>query len=447
MVKKMRIRYVWWANLSVNLPIIAAIIGFVYAIILLYPSGIYNDNLTYHNLTLGNKDGLVKKAINSKLIWLTIAENRMQSSASKDTLKKIQNLIGQSEIELNNLDYLNVDTSLKYFSKYFSVNRNDYLNILKSNWGDDKMKKVEVSMIDSLQLLSYKPFIRKDSLEILKKDSELISYLDNNTAFGLWFFCSIAQMTLWFILAVIVVGSVKNTDEFVPELTYNFKNAFFFSILPIITVAVFTWLLYEKLIASFVISDTYFLNGFNSKMVWYSAVGYLVAIICFSGYLFLSNKLELLNSFAQKNNKSLNNDLNLERNYKELKKAFDLTFLFSAIILSVFVVWLGLLFNSVNGIEAMRYYNFISGRPLLNYDFVYLIGLIHSLLLLIFYIPVKLRFNSLELKQENDVNKQGENNSKKYFQTLWDSLSAILVTASPLITTIVQKIIANILQG
>lgn len=443
MPKKTRLQYVWWANLSVNLPIIAAVIGFVYATILLYPSGINNGKPTYHSLTLKNKDSLVIKAITSRLTWLTNAANEMQYSGNKDTLKKIQSLIGQSEIELNKLDYFNVDTSLKYFSKYFSVNRNAYINILKSDWGDDTLKKVEVSIIDSSPLLGYKPFIRKDNLEILKKDSGLISYIDNNTAFGLWFFCSIAQMTLWFILAVIVVGAVKNTDAVAHELTYNFKNAFFFSILPTITMAVFTWLLYKKLIASFVISDIYFLNGFNSKMIWYSSVGYIVAIICFSGYLFLSNKLELLNSFAQTNHKSMNNDLNLEGNYNQLKKAFDLTFFFSAIILSVFVVWLGLLFNSVNGIEAMQYYNLISGKPLLNYDFVYLIGLMHSLLLLIFYVPVKLRFNALELKQQNDAMNQAGGDSKKYLKSLWESLSAILITASPLITTFVQKIITN----
>ena len=95
----------------------------------------------------------------------------------------------------------------------------------------------------------------------------------------------------------------------------------------------------------------------------------------------------------------------------------------------------------------MRFYTLLSGKQFLNYDYVYLIGLLHSLLLLVFYIPVRLRFNTLEIKQQNTAMQNAAPGGKKYISSMWESISAVLVTASPIIVTVIQKIISSILQG
>ena len=67
--KTTRLIYAWWPNLATNLPIIAAVTGLLYAILLLYPS--WEDQYTYHNLELVNKKDLVKTVINNRITALT----------------------------------------------------------------------------------------------------------------------------------------------------------------------------------------------------------------------------------------------------------------------------------------------------------------------------------------------------------------------------------------
>jgi hypothetical protein len=439
--------YAWWANLDTNLPIIAAVTGLLYAIILLYPS--CNNQYTYHNLKLINKRELVKKIVSHRIAKLSekaAVLSKEKPAEKADSIKKISMLLGQANAELNRLDYFNTDTSLKYFTRYFSSDRESYSRAINKLTSSDTLVKIPVLLSDTCYYISSTPLILFDSLQIKKQPLSLMQWSGTNTSFGLWFVISIAQMSMWFLLAVLAVGIARSTKYIVPALTYNFKNAAFFSLLPLAVIGVFTVLLYLKLIDSYVIPDAWFMEGYNSRMLWYSVPGYLVTIICFSGYLFLSNKLELLNSAAGVQRTTIAASPTLANNYSTLTRAFDGSFLFSAIILTVFVLWLGILFTAVNGSEAMRFYTVLSGKQFLNYDYVYLVGLLHSLLLLVFYVPVRLRFNALEIKQQ-DTAIQKTAGSKQYISSLWDSISTVLVTASPIIVSVIQKFISNVLQG
>jgi hypothetical protein len=438
--KKTSIYYSWRGNLATNLPIIFAILGFVLAIIILNPVD-GHDEYAYHDLQLTNKRQLVNNLLEKRM---TRVEATIRDSAQLkgDTLKRLKTFLGISEAEKNNLHYFNLDTQPNYFARFFSADRSQYRMAIDSLATRDSYK-VYISLRDSIPLLSSFPYLYGDSLTIKKEKMALISFMEKYPAFGLWFVFSIAQMTLWFLLVALVVGAIQTADLVEPK--FSWSHGLFFSILPFLIIGLFVWLIYWKIIDTYVIEDFYFLDAYNAKMLGYAIPGYLVSILCFCGYLFLSNKLELLDKRARTNSLTLATDPELVKKYNVLKSAFNLTFLFTAIILSVFVLWMGILFYGVNGIEAMSYYTSLSGKPFIPYDFVYLVGIIHTLLLLIFYIPVRLRFNSLELKQENDaLNNPG--NSQKYLKTFWDILSAVLVTTSPLLTTFVQKIIMNWIQ-
>jgi hypothetical protein len=446
-----KIVYTWWANLETNAPIILAIIGFGLASIILFPRSC-NKELAYHDLLLKNKKELVDTSIktritrlNDKLFELNTkfeaAKNADTLKLLNDSIKKTLAKIGVSKIELNDLKYNNADTSLSYFVKYFSADRDEYRAAVEQ-LQDSGIKKLAVSLKDTTIVLGYSPFILKDSLEIQRVKLGIVPFFDRYPIFGFWFFFSIAQMSLWFFIVALVFGVIKRTDDIVPALKCNFKNISFFSIIPFLTIGFFVWMLYWNIIDSYVIKDSYFLDLYNSKMFWYSVPGYIVATLCFAGYLYLSNKLELLDLDAYSNKKTLVADPNLENQYKKLKSSFDNVFLFNAIILSVFVLWIGILFNSVNSLEAMHFYSLLSGSSFLSYDFVYLIGLLHTLLLLVFYVPVRLRFNSLDIKKQDDAISKAKA-PNKYLKILWESLGTLLITTSPIITTILQKIISG----
>jgi hypothetical protein len=97
------------------------------------------------------------------------------------------------------------------------------------------------------------------------------------------------------------------------------------------------------------------------------------------------------------------------------------------------------LFNAINSSGVMKYFQFISAKPFLNNDFVYLVALFHTLLLLVFCIPIKIKFNFLKMVQ--DAAKGADGKTEKIWSFLSDSLPAILVTSSPLITGLLQNAI------
>lgn len=448
---KLKITFSLKGNSSVNFPIICSFVGLFFSMIILLPQGC--DKKKYHNLYLTHKKELVDSILQRRILKLTpiytslLPFNPAKDSMSKrDSFNKVKTALMQAQTELYHLHNTNPDTSLSYYMKYFSVDR-DALYKSLTGLKDSKNYKLPLSIPiiirDTPIFISDLPVTHKAVLKIDRKEKTLVSFAATYPAFGFWFFLSVAQMTLWFLILALAMGSILKTQGILSDYPYNFKNALISFILPCITLVIFIILFYEFVIDEHVIIESYFLKGFNCRMVWYSIPGYIVAIFCFSTYLFLSNKLELLDTISKSEDEKAKKNIQPD-SYEKLKAAFDFSFYCSAFILSLFVFYLGILFNATNGIEAMRFYTLLSGKPFLSYDFVYLVGLMHSLLLLIFYVPVRLRFNALQLTKDVKTTRD-TSEPKKYLRILLDNLGSVLITVSPLIATLVEKIITALL--
>lgn len=127
----------------------------------------------------------------------------------------------------------------------------------------------------------------------------------------------------------------------------------------------------------------------------------------------------------------------LREQQKLCTRYFNFFFAMAAVLLSVFVLWVGTLFSSINSLELFSFYHAFTGHAFLPYDFVYLYGALHTLLLFIFYIPVKLRllsigFNSLE---EQPASGEVPGTLKKILVRFVE----ILAASSPLLTAVLQK--------
>lgn len=154
------------------------------------------------------------------------------------------------------------------------------------------------------------------------------------------------------------------------------------------------------MIEDVIIQDKCLLDGFNEKIIFYGIVRHLATISCFGMYSLMSLCLDQLNRYAGNNLVTIAGEEGLKQPYTALKKTFDRSFAASAINLSVFVLWIGLTINAINQTEALRSYSMYAGKAYLSNDLPYLVGAMHLLILLLFYIPVKLRFNSLEITEE-----------------------------------------------
>lgn len=435
----------WSANSIVNVPILFAVVGFFYSV-MVFRGGL--GKVDFHEVYLQNKDSLssviVKNRINSLTQFINSIEVHRIPKKDDETNKyynvlynRAKSALTASYKELTNIS--NGDSSLKTFVEYANINKDSLRHAIASLQADRKssqIRTISINMRDTCTIFSDTLFYKKMDLELKKSENSLVDFFSSNSTFGFWFFLSIAQMCFWFLLIPLVIGSAKLTDDI--GLKFDFQAALLFGIIPTIVIGVFAYLLYWNLIDTYVIDDILFMQAYNQKMVFYSVPGYVVAILCFSSYLFLSNNLELfdLQATSAKNK----ND-----QYKRLANAFNFSFLCSTIVLTVFVFWIAILFNAINATEVMQFYKLETGNLFLNNDFVYLIGLMHSLLLFIFYVPVKMRFSSLKITQEQKLSATaGLTSGKKIWKNLLEVFSTILVTASPLIAPLIQKILETL---
>lgn len=439
--------YVWWANLFTNLPVISALIGMFYAVILLSTC----EGHHYHTFKIEKRDKAVDNFLTHKIARTNNVIDylrNLKNPSKEDTagLSMLKKTIPELEKEKFNLTEGNSDTASNYYVKYLSIKRQLLFATLSSSWEDAETKYVQTKLAD-FTAAKDSFIVISDSVAVVRKVIDIVSLMDENTSFGLWYITSIAQMAFWFLVIVLLVGVVRRSESIVSGLSFNLKNILFFSIIPVIAVGLFAWVLYVKIIDGYIITDDYLLDGFNGRMVKYSLPGYVATVLCFTGFLFFSNKLELFDEGLRRNGQSVKTNPSLLADYNRLKTDFNTCFFLSAAILSFFVIWTGLLFRAINSMDAMKIYTQLSGKPFLNYDLVYFIGLFHTLLLLIFYIPVRLRFNALEVKQADDAMALSNMGGvKKTFKTMWDIITTIIVTASPLLTGILQKIIGGLFE-
>ena len=156
----------------------------------------------------------------------------------------------------------------------------------------------------------------------------------------------------------------------------------------------------------------------------------VVFVRSFSFFLLLANKMVKVKEKP---------DVKTSMLVKELKISFNLSFFCTAINLSLAVIWMGILYKAINTLEATQFYSTLTGTPYVSHDPVYLTGLLHSVLLLIFYLPVKLQFD-FEQNAEQTV-AQGS----KVVNSVWKLIASIIVTASPLLSAILQKFVGNLL--
>ncbi|WP_314002439.1 hypothetical protein [Xanthocytophaga flava] len=441
----------WSANSVVNFPILFAVVGFIYSVIV-FKGGF--GKVDFHEVYLQNKDSLsviiVKNRIDSLTQFInSIEKHKILKIGTKDDTNKYYNtlynqaksILKTSHKELKSIS--NGDSSLKTFIEYANINRDSLryaITSLEIDPNNSQIKTVCIHLRDTCTFFGDILFDKEIELKFGISEKSLVDFFSNNSIFGFWFFLSIAQMCFWFLLIPLVIGSVKMTDEIslrIP-LRYGFNSALIFSIIPTICIVVFTYLLYWNMIDKPIINDIFFMQAYNQKMIFYSIPGYMVAILCFSSYLFLSNKLELLDKYAVVEGDK-------DEHFKILADTFNFSFLCSAIVLTVFVFWVAILFNAINITEVMQFYRLKTGIPFLNNDFVYLIGLIHSLLLFMFYVPVKIRFNSLKITQKQKQSETaGLTSGRKIWKNILEVLSTILVTTSPLIASFIQKILETL---
>lgn len=447
------------------------VVGFVVSVILLtsWNSRVVNGKryTGYGEVQISNRrelvDTLISRRIKNLNASLLCYQDQVRSLADsfpeKDEAKKqigmVLVAIKNSQKELDSVQNAVIDTNINSDAKYIYPDKQAFLDAVNAEWKTSGTQThcVNATMIDTSRLIHRQvlPDQRiKYAVQLKLKQNKrttIMGFVRDYPLFGLWLVLSIAQMMMWFMIFPLLAGNLSNLKNKWGTVfdDVSLKDALIKSIFPFLVIGIFCFFFYIRLADGDVINDGYFLTHYNAILLPYGFFGYLAAIFCFGVYLSLADQVNSLNEKAENKIRVENTDLNNQ--FLDLRSAFDNAFLASALILSFYVLWAGVAINAVNGTEAIKFYGAMTGKPLIPSDLVYLMGIMHTCILLIFFLPVKLKFTSLKITQDPTATDENGKPIKTVFKTVSESLSTILVTASPLLASLVQKLIEALSGG
>jgi len=436
--------------------IIFAMFGFILASFIVTFKDGYSYT-PYGEIIIINKKIIVERLLTKRIdtLLLLAKEFSMRGTTfSKDSekervnnMKKIQNLISISRRDFYLTKFGNADTSLTFFARYIGIQRQTFLNAINSfKWKDDTVtvNTIHCQIIDTCKLLNNGPITFSDDLKLRQnKRDKIMDFLTDYPIFGFWIVFTIAQMSFWFLLYPLLYGNLYNLKGRLGEyFDISAKKIAVNAVLPIIVTLIVCVVFYFLLADTRVINDAYFLTHYNAKIYIYGIPGYIAIIFCFSSYLTLADQVDSMNDKANELKLNRTDDGALDSKYLILKAAFDMSFFCSGLILSFFVLWAGITANAINVTEIAEFYENLAGKPLIPNDFIYLMGLFHTCILLIFYLPVKLKFDNLSITQSpGPENDKKNSRSNAFYKNLTDNLGTFLVTTSPLLAGFVHTLL------
>jgi hypothetical protein len=455
-------------NNFIGITALAGLFGFIYTCLLLTcnngsKEGVFKERslgvkpLAIRMLSIRGE--MLLKRIDPLKKWLNElpAGNQCKTDTpcadSTKRMEELRALYIDVQKRRHQLEEGNLDTSLTYWQNYFSLNSHVLQGTLKSDTEDSSLT---IKVLDTLGLFGKEVAINKHDLALAIKSSHYSPtvFFEKYPTFGFWFVFSVAQAVLWLVLIVLLSGGSVELKEKLAVVGFpiSLKGLVVKILFASLLIIAFTSFLYFYLIDGYVVKDVYFMSCFSTRMVWYAVPGYLLAGICFGAFLYWAGQLDELNNISSTKNSDITATGNEsdKKKYDLLKIGFTRSFGAAALVLSAFVFWLGLLFQAVNSMETMLVYEKLAGKKFLPYDFIYLIGILHTVLLLIFYVPAKLKFESLKTTQDvKSASATANVNTptlKKFFSAISESFLTIAVAASPMLASLLQKLVESFLK-
>ena len=186
---------------------------------------------------------------------------------------------------------------------------------------------------------------------------------------------------------------------------------------------------------------------------WFTVIGAVAGALCLAGFIYTSSMLEsqakpvvkaredvMAFKFAGKSETeqlaAQEEEAKQELDWKKLFGIFNTYFILASIILSLMVMNIGTLYSLINSLDFVRMLTNDWGYSPVRTDFLYLFGGLCTLVLLLVYIPARMRFAEKDIPELKTDGRFFEflKNPFKFFP-------GMLAAASPLIVSIVQSLI------
>lgn len=421
---------------SFGIPAVFAIAGFLFAYLLVCVS--FSSRTPYSELVLDRKKEVIENyLVTRKQGLLMLFSEQKKKGRGSDSTNRVTQALNTTSKELFDLRTGYTDTSYAFFIRYFNVNRDDLSSALIDSAPRNNYfyVPIRVNFIDTTTILSDTFRTSTNFIYLTKRNYQYkTQFFRQHSEFALWVVFSLVQMMIWFFLLPLLLARLHaNQKELqAASIPWSPRDLIKSLITPALVLIIFAVVFFNFMVDQYVILDHYFLSSFNDRIRFYLLPAYIFSGLYFSLFLLLAKLMTQVNNFKKDQQvvKTITNNLSA---------TFRLAFFATAITLSLAVIWMGILYSAANSMEAVRYYNLINGQPFISHDPVYLTGLLHSILLLIFYLPVKLHFD-FEQSTEGDQ-KEGTN----VLNNIWKAAASVAVTASPLLSAGLQKFLSSLM--
>ena len=257
------------------------------------------------------------------------------------------------------------------------------------------------------------------------------SFFGKYKPFGVWAVLIVIQLMLYFFLVPAVVASTFVTgNKSASPLKLNWKiNLLNF------TVIIFCFLLFfiPVMWKPTTLQPAFFMQNIEETFGVANAIGYLIVSCILSQVIGIGL---VLRSRYYKESEQPEKIKVIDITEKRLNELFMLT----AFILSLAVLATGSLFSGLNSLEFLRYVNASTGYTIFTNERLYTYGLIHSFIILLFFLPVKKMISDEKATFPVTATAAGQATGTSHILTPGRKLLELLVSASPFLTSIVQSL-------
>ena len=223
-----------------------------------------------------------------------------------------------------------------------------------------------------------------------------------------------------------------------------------------------------------IVKDLFFMKSLNISMNWVIGLGSVSGTFCLAGFIYTASMLSYFAKPLVKIRKevdaqrlvvqksqpvNISSSVNAQVStpeqllldakeveqkdqeviFNKLAKTFQTYFLLAAIILSLMVLCTGALFSIINSLDFIKLLADDWGYSPARGDFIYLYGGLYTIILLLVYIPAKMRFSEVDIWAKQAAPAE---NAKWYdfLKNPFGQMKGVLVATSPLLVSLIQSL-------
>ena len=303
-----------------------------------------------------------------------------------------------------------------------------------------------------------------------------VAFIGKYPSAGIWILLIMVFCSLSFLSIVIAVNQKSKIAKIFVDGGYNAveeKRYWWICLYTLLVIGFLMIVWHYSFFDDSVVKNIYFMKNMIVSLNCVIALGVLAGAFCIAGFIYSASMLSFFakpliatrKAVKQKEIKidqtksmALNNDKaepvaaadqkaladeqskqNMqEHTFNKLATIFQNYFMLSAIILSMVVLCTGALFATINSLDFVKLLADDWGYSPARSDFIYFYGALFTIILLMVYVPAKIRFSEVDVWRTNTV--QGNGKLIDIIKNPFGPIKDLLVATSPLLVSLVQSL-------